>query len=126
MSIQDATTNRGRYQLCHGLTYRHPCLFKLAVIPRDDRETVFKGSRCDQEVGLRISIARSPAFMNEQPPTEHHVLRYRQYPSREHRPYLTRKPFVQLIAASVPVCKQLDAKAQFGQGNDADMQLSSG
>ncbi len=76
--------------------------------------------RCgDDEVGLRIGMARLAAVRDEEPPLEHDIFGHREGALLEHWAYLVRKPVIQLRAAG-GVANAFDAEADFRKGDGAD------
>ena len=100
----------------------HARFVVVASITCHDGKAVLNGCRGDDEVRLRESVSRFPAFLNQQPSLQHNVFGDLQNPPVKHRPHLVRKPVVQLGAA-VGFADKLNTKANFGKGYGADIEL---
>ena len=64
---------------------RHVVLLRVA---RNDRKAVVLPGGRDDKVGLRESMPRLAALIDQETPLEHDVLGYRQYSLLEHRSHL--------------------------------------
>ena len=76
-------------------------------------------------VGLRKSMARLAALLDQEAPLEHDVLGYCQCSLLEHRSHFMGKPIVQFGAAR-SIRQQFDAEAYFGESDDADVKRFEG
>jgi len=101
---------------------RHVVLLRVA---RNDRKAVVLPGGRDDKVGLRESMPRLAALIDQETPLEHDVLGYRQYSLLEHRSHLMGKPIVQFGTAR-SIRQPFDAEAYFGESDNADVKRFEG
>lgn len=100
---------------------RHPSSGKVSAVPGGDRQPVVQSGRGDDQVGLGEGMASPLAFLEQMPPSEHHILNDRQDTSGEHRAQPMGQPVLKFQAARWVRCA-FDAVSDFGERHDTGVQ----
>jgi hypothetical protein len=75
---------------------------------------------CDNQIGLRESVAGLAAVFHQEPPLEHDFFRDRQNTLLEHRPYLVREPVIEFGSLG-RIGHDLDPELYFGERYSTDV-----
>jgi hypothetical protein len=80
-----------------------------------------KRGRCDDEIGLRESVASFAAVLDQQSPPEHDVLGDSEDTLLEHWPHLMREPIIKLSAA-IGIRDEFNTEPDFGEGHSTQIE----